>query len=177
MKYFILFLTIFCIVSTLTISAEGGSKSLKYVNEELGFSLEYPADYKQEATQTPLEIARFVKQNEFKLPVLTVNVRDNIDTKLVDLPEIIIKSMEETIPNSSNFNISKKKSVKLNDGSDAVIFFFTWIWADGETEMETVIIGAYKGDKLITMSGTTINGLDITLKQISKYCMTLSLTL
>ena len=85
--------------------------------------------------------------------------------------------MEETIPNTSNYDIFKKKSVKLSDGSDAIIFRFTWVWVDGETVMETVIIGAYKGDKLITMSGTTIKGLDISLNQISKYCMTLRLTL
>ena len=177
MRKIALFLMIFILVSIPLISVEGRTKSLKYVNEDLRFSFEYPADYKEEPTQTPLEIARFAKQNEFKLPVFTVSVRDRLDTKLIDLPERIIKSMEETIPNTSNYDIFKKKSVKLSDGSDAIIFRFTWVWVDGETVMETVIIGAYKGDKLITMSGTTIKGLDISLNQISKYCMTLRLTL
>lgn len=177
MRKIALFLMIFILVSIPLISVEGRTKSLKYVNEDLRFSFEYPADYKEEPTQTPLEIARFVKQNEFKLPVFTVKVRDRSDTKLIDIPERIIKSMEETIPNTSNYDIFKKKSVKLSDGSNAIIFRFTWVWVDGETVMETVIIGAYKGDKLITMSGTTIKGLDISLNQISKYCMTLRLTL
>ena len=177
MRKYLLFLTIFIVVSIPLISVEGKTKSLKYVNKDLGISFEYPADYKEEPTQTPLEIARIAKQNEFKLPVFTVSVRDRLDTKLTDLPERIVKSMEETIPNTSNFDIIKKKSVKLSDGSDAVIFNFTWVWVDGETVMETVIIGAYKGDKQITMSGTTIKGLDISLKKISKYCMTLRLTL
>jgi hypothetical protein len=85
--------------------------------------------------------------------------------------------MEETIPNTSNYDIFKKNSVKLSDGSDAVIFKFKWTWIDGNTVLETVIIGAYKGDKQITISGTTIKGLDISLEQLSKYCMTLRLTL
>ncbi|UCB46403.1 MAG: hypothetical protein JSV25_02970, partial [Spirochaetota bacterium] len=144
---------------------------------DIGFSFEYPADYQEEPTQTPIEIARFAKPNEFKLPVFTATVRDSLGTKLTDLPERITRSMEETIPNTSNFNIINEKSVKLSDGSEAIIFSFTWVWADGETVMETVMISAYKGDKQITISGTTIEGLDIPLKKISKYCMTLSLTL
>ena len=177
MRKILLFIMIFTIVNIPLISVEGRTKSLKYVNEDLEFTFEYPADYKEEPTQTPLEIARFTKQNEFKLPVFTVSLRDRSDTKLVNLPERIIKSMEETIPNTSNYDIFEKKSVTLSDGSDSIIFQFTWVWVDGETVMETVIIGAYKGDKLITISGTTIKGLDISLNQISKYCMTLRLTL
>jgi hypothetical protein len=84
--------------------------------------------------------------------------------------------MEETIPGTSNFNIINEKSVKLSDGSEAILFSFSWVWVDGETVMETVMISAYKGNKQITISGTTIEGLDISLKKISKYCMTLSLT-
>ena len=57
--------------------------------------------------------------------------------------------------------------MKLGDGSEAIIFSFTWVWADGETVMETVMISAYKGDEQITISGTKIEGLDIPLKKIS----------
>ena len=177
MRKISLFLMILIIASIPLISVEGGTKSLKYVNEDLGFSFEYPADYKEEPTLTPIEIARFAKQNEFKLPVFTVSVRDRLDTKLIDLPERIVKSMEETIPNTSNYDINKTKSVKLSDGSDAILFSFSWVWADGETVMETVMISAYKVDIQITISGTTMKGLDISLKQISKYCMTFKFTL
>ena len=178
MRKMLLFLVIFIIVSIFLISCEGRTKSLKYVHEDLGFSFEYPADYKEEPTLTPIEIARFANQNEFKVPVYTVSLRDRSkDEKLIDLPERTIKSMEETIPGTSNYNILEKNSVKLRDGSDAIIFKFKWLWLDGKTVMETVIIGAYKGDKLITISGTTIEGLDYSLEQISKYCMTLRLTL
>jgi hypothetical protein len=175
MRKLLLLLIIISVVSIPLISVEGKTKSLKYVNEDLGFSFEYPADYKEEPTQTPLEIVRIAKQTEFKLPVFTATVRDSLGTKLTDLPERIIKSMEVTIPNTSNFDIFNKKSVKLSDGSDAIIFSFTWVWGDGETVMETVMLSAYKGDKQITISGTTIKGLDISIKKISKYCMTLML--
>lgn len=172
MRRISLFFMILIIVNIPLLSVEGGKKSATYVNEELGFSFEYPADYKEEPTQTPIEIDRFAKQNDFKLPVFTVSVRDRLDTKLIDLPERIIKSMEETIPNTSNYDINKTKSLKLNDGSDAILFSFSWVWADGEAVMETVMISAYKGDIQITISGTTMKGLDISLKQITKYCMT-----
>ena len=168
---------ILIIVSIPLLSVQGEMKSATYAHKELGFSFEYPADYKEEPTQTPIEIARFAKQNDFKLPVFTVSVRNRLDTKLIDLPERIIKSMEETIPNTSNYDIKKTKGLKLNDGSDAILFSFSWVWADGETVMETVMISAYKGDMQITISGTTMKGLDISLKQISKYCMTFKFAL
>ena len=177
MRKISLFLMILIIVSIPLLSVEGGTKSLKYVNEDLGFSFEYPADYKEEPTLTPAEIARFAKQNEFKLPVFTASISDSTGAKLIDIPERIVNSMEETIPNTSNFDINKTKSMKLSDGSDAILFFFTWVWVDGETVFETVMLSTYKGDKLITISGTTITGLDISLKQMSKYCMTLKFTL
>ena len=170
-------LPICLIVSIILISTEGRAESIKYVNEELGFSFKYPAEYKAEPTQTPIEIARFANQNEFKIPVFTVSVRDRLDTKLIDLPERIIKSMKETIPNTSNYNILEKNILKLSDGSDAVIFQFEWVWIDGITMMETAMIGAYKKDKQITVTGTTIQGLGYPLEQISKYCRTLSLSL
>jgi hypothetical protein len=162
----------------LFISCEKRTKSLKYVNENLGFSFEYPADYKEEPTLFPDEITRLAKQNEFKVPVFTVTLIERSEgIKLIDIPERAIKSMEATITNTSNYDIFEKNSVNLRDGSDAIIFKFTWVWVDGTTVMETVIISAYKGDKQIAISGTTIQGLDYSLEQISKYCMTLRLSL
>ena len=178
MRKILLFLMIIITVSIFFTLYEGRAESLKYINEDLGFSFEYPADYKAEPTQTPIEIARFAMQNDFKIPVLTASARDKSeDSKLVDLPERGVKFMEENIPNTTNYNIYEKNSVKLSDGSEAIIFKFTWVWIDGTTVMETVIIGAFKGDKVITVSGTTIIGLGFSLEQLSKYCMTLSLTL
>jgi hypothetical protein len=178
MKKSFLFLMIFITGNIFSISYEGRAESLKYVNEDLGFSFEYPADYKEEPTQTPIEIIRFANQNDFKVPVFTAGVRDRPeDMKLVDLPERGIRSMEENFPNTSNYNIFEKNSVKLSDGSDAIIFKFTWVWIDGATVMETIIVGAYKGNKLITVSGTTIQVLEYSLEKISEYCMTLRLTI
>jgi hypothetical protein len=160
------------------ILSEGRAESLRYVNEDIGFSFEYPADYKAEPAQSPIEVARFVNQNEFNIPVYTAGVRERSeDMELEDIPERIIKSMEETIPYTSNYNIIENKNVNLSDGSDAVIFQFEWVWVDGITVMESVIIGAFKGDKQITVSGTTVQGLGYSLEQIYEYCMTLSLTI
>ena len=80
---------IFILVCVPIISVEAKPKTLKYVNEDIGFSFEYPADYQEEPNQTPIEIARFAKPNDFKLPVFTATVRDSLGTKLTDLPERI----------------------------------------------------------------------------------------
>ena len=138
---------ILIIASLLIVSCERGTKTSKFVHEDPGFSFEYPADYKAEPPLTPIEVARFVKQNEFKVPVFTAVVRSRSEgTKLEDLPERIVKSMAETIPNSSQYDIFENKSVKLKDGSAAVLFKFRWLLPDGKTVMETAIIGAFKGD-------------------------------
>jgi hypothetical protein len=175
MKHLMFLLIILIAMGLPFISAEGRTKSSTYVHEDPGFSFEYPADYREEPTQTPIEVARFANQNEFKLPVFTVNVRDRLDTELMDLPERIVKSMKESFPNTSDYVITREKRVKLSDGSEAVSFQFTWVW-DGETVMETAMVSTYTDDKQITVSGTTITGLDISINQITKYCMTLRLT-
>ena len=92
MRKILLFIVIFITVSIFFTFYEGRAESLKYINEDLGFSFEYPADYKAEPTQTPIEIARFAMQNDFKIPVLTASARDKSeDSKLVDLPERGVK--------------------------------------------------------------------------------------
>ena len=175
MKQVSLLLILFVLVSLPFMYVEGATKSKTYIHEDIGFSFEYPFDYEEEATQTPQEVARFVKPNEYKLPVFTAKVRTGSDTDLTDLPDTVIATMKESIPNTDNYSVDKERSVKLGDGSEAIMFTFTWEMAGGDIVMETVIVGAYKGDNLITVSGTTIRGLDISLKQISKYCMTLKL--
>jgi hypothetical protein len=156
------------------LSCDGKPKSSKYENEELGFSFEYPLDYTEEPTLTPIEIARFAAPNDIKVPVYTVSLRDKSgNEKLTDLPERAVNSMKQSIPGSTNYAILEKNTTKLRDGSEAIIFQFKWVLPDGNTVMETVIVGAYRGDKLITVSGTTIEGLGISMDQLSKTCMTL----
>ena len=177
MRKIFMLLTILIAAGILLISVDGKAESLKYINEDIGFSFEYPADYKEEPTFTGDEIARFANQNEFKIPVLTASIGSRREgTQLTDLPEIIIKILELSIPNTSDYNIIEKDSIKLSDGSDAIFFIFTWVWMDGTTVMETVDVSAYKGDKLITITGTTVQGLGFPLEQLSEYCRTLRLT-
>ena len=54
---------------------------------------------------------------------------------------------------------------------------FEWVWMDGETVMETAVLAAYKDDNLITVSGTTIQGLEFSLDDIAEYCKTLKVSL
>ena len=165
------------IISAQCIFASGNQEVQKYVNEELGFSIIIPADYKEEATMTPQEIKRFANQNEYKVPVFTINLRDRSEgTELADVPGRIIKSMEQTIPGTSGYKILESKGMELSDGSDAHMVKFEFLWVDGQTVMESVIIAAYKEDKLITVSGNTVRGLGFSLDELSKYCSTLELS-
>jgi hypothetical protein len=176
MKKTILVAIVFCVVSVLAVFGGGNSESAIYVNEEFGFSFEYPADYKVEPVLLPQEVTRIANQNEYKIPVLTASVRDRSeDVKLTDLPERVVKFMEAGIQGSSQFNMLEQKIVKLSDGSDAIIFQFTWVLSDGNTVMETVTIIAFKGNKQITITGNTINGLGYSLEDLSRYCMTMRL--
>jgi len=177
MRAGLMVLMIFMLTSMIFLSCERGSKALKYVHTEPGFSFEYPAGYKEEPTLTPVEIKRFAEQNEYKVPIFTATVREKSEgVTLMDLPDRIIKSMETTIPGSSGFSILKTENLKLSDGSGAVHFQFEWTWVDGTTVMESAFTGAFKGDKIIMISGTTIKGLGYSLEDISKYCKTLRLT-
>ena len=56
---------------------------------------------------------------------------------------------------------------------EAVHFLFEWVWVDGSTVMESVFTAAFKGEKLIMLSGTGIRGLDYSLDEISQFCKTL----
>ena len=171
-------LVIICLACTALAFGGGKTESSEYVNEDLGFAFEYPSDYVEEPVLFPNEITRLAKPNEYKVPVLTASVSPRSgDAELADLPGIVMKFMEAGIQGSSNFNVLEEKSVKLSDGSAAVIVQFTWLLPDGNTIMETVSIFAFNGDSQFTVTGNTIQGLGYSLDELSEYCMTMRVSL
>ena len=97
--------------------------------------------------------------------------------KVISIPGKIIESMQKNIPGVSDFNIVESKSLELSDGSAAHMFTFDFVWVDGKTVMDSVIIAAYKGDALITASGNTVRGLGYGVEELTEVCMTLKLSI
>lgn len=177
MRKSVILIALGLIISAQCIFAGGNQEVQMYVNEEVGFSIAVPADYTEEATISPQEIKRFVAPNDYKVPVFTVNLRERTaGSELADIPGKIVSSMEQTIPGTSQYKIHETSEVELNDGSDAHMVMFEFLWMDGETVMESVILAAFKEDRLITVSGTTVRGLGVPLNELSKICSTLKLS-
>jgi hypothetical protein len=178
MKKTMMIAAIFCLVCAATVIGGGKEEYSKYVNEELGLSFEYPADFIETAPLYPGEITRFTKPNEYGVPVITVSVRDRSDdVQLIDLPGRVIKFMGVSIPGSSGFEILEEKSVELPDGADAVIVQFSWVLPDGSTVMETVSVFAFSGDRQFTVTANTIQGLGFSLDDLADSCLTLRVSL
>ncbi|MCJ7774369.1 MAG: hypothetical protein MUP22_14700 [Desulfobacterales bacterium] len=151
--------------------------SPKYVHKDPVFSYEYPMGYKQEPLAGGAEVARFANQNQYKIPVYTASVVDKVaGVKLSDVTEGVIATMEKDNPGSSRYKVIAQNLVKLSDGSDALAWTLKWRWIDGVTYLQTALVCAYQGDKLITIAGTTMFGGDTPLDKLLEQCMTLTLT-
>lgn len=147
----------------------------KYVHQDPAFSYQYPSGYKADATRGKNEVSRFSNfDNQYKLPTYTAFVMDKPSgVKLEDLPEITINNMKKDYPQASRFRILEKEKVKLSDGSDAMAMKFKWKFS-AAAFLQTSTVMAIKGDKVITISGSTIFGYT-PLEEMMKHCMTLSL--
>ena len=149
----------------------------KYSHKDPVFSYEYPSGYKAEPLAGGAEVARFANQNQYKIPVYTASVADKVaGVKLSDVIEGVIATMEKANPGSSRYKVIAQNLVKLSDGSDALAWTLKWRWIDGVTYLQTALVNAYQGDKLITIAGTTIFGGPTSLDTLLQQCMTLKLT-
>ncbi|MCJ7772222.1 MAG: hypothetical protein MUP22_03695 [Desulfobacterales bacterium] len=171
MKKYILFFCI-CITCFAFIISCG---PLKYFHKDPAFSYEYPTGYKADPLQAKTEVARFSNTNPYKVPAYVASVSDKQKgVKLEDLPNTAVKNIQSNFPGASNFEILDKKLDKLSDGTDVMTVRLKWRWSDNMTNLETAMVMAFKGDKWITINGTTIVGIT-TLDEMMKYCMTLNL--
>lgn len=147
----------------------------KYVHNDPAFSYEYPSGYKADKSQGKNEVARFSNpENAYKLPTYVASVADKPKAaKLEDLPQTVIKSMQSDYPQSSRYKILEQKKVTLSDGSEAMTMKLKWRF-NAAAYLQTATVIALKGDKMITISGTTVFGYT-PLEEMMKHCMTLRL--
>ncbi|MCJ7772043.1 MAG: hypothetical protein MUP22_02800 [Desulfobacterales bacterium] len=171
MKKVFLFISI-CLVSLTLITSCAPSK---YVHNDPVFSYEYPSGYKADKVQGKNEVARFSNpDNAYKLPTYVASVAEKPKgAKLEDLPDAVIKSMQKDYPQASRFKILESERVKLSDGSEAMTMKLKWKFS-AAAYLQTASVMALKGDKMITISGTTVFGYT-PLEEMMKHCLTLSL--
>jgi hypothetical protein len=180
MKKSLLVILVIFLLSSQFVFARGEQETevQKYVNEELGFSFTFPAECKEEPPQSQTELKRFSHQNEIKIPVYTATLREQmVGVQLKEIPNRVMDSMASSIPGTSGFSILKAETMKLGDGSEGIHFQFEWTWVDGETVMQSVFTGGFKGEKLIMISGTTIRDFEIPLEELARHCNSLKLSL
>ena len=144
-----------------------------YVNNEFGFTVEYPENYLQQPPQGD-EIFRTANPNPYMIPVLTVNVEDaEADAKLDSAA--FLKSVEDANPGSKRFKLLSEKMVALNDGTPGLALTYKWTFVDGMTKLQTGSLWTVKNGKSITISCTTILGGDTTPEMLLDMVSTLTI--
>ena len=130
-----------------------------YVNENLRFTVNYPENWQPQPLQGPVEVLRVANPNQWKLPVLTVSVLDlTKDAKLEDAAKGWIEAVKRDIPGTKRFKIFSETMVTLEDGTQAAAYTLKWNWTDGVTKLQTAAVTAYKGEKSVTVTATTVLG-------------------
>jgi len=148
----------------------------KYLHKDPAFSFELVPGYTQEKPVGDKEVARFAAPNTYKIPVYAAAVLDKPGgLKLSESPEVIVPLLEKTNPGASRFQVISQKAVKLGDGSDAQVIHLKWKWVDTVTLLKSVFVVAFKENKLIYLSGTTIFAGGLSYEELEKVCMTLQL--
>jgi hypothetical protein len=101
------------------------------------------------------EVVGFAMANQFKLPTLVATIREKREgSELEDNADLSGEAPRAGIPGTSGFEMAKNRSVVLDNGTKASFFHIDWKWVDGSTAMETIGVGAFKGDRLILVSET-----------------------
>jgi len=144
-----------------------------YVNKDLGFSVKYPENWKPDKLQ-PGELLRVVNPTQYKLPVLTATVIDQVKgAKLEDSAKNWIASVKKANPKTKRFKALSKEMIKLEDGTPASAYVIKWTWADGVTKLQSAAVTAFKGKKAVTISATTVFGGQTTPAKLLAMCKTL----
>jgi hypothetical protein len=176
MKNFFIVLGVF-FLCTVGVFGSGETEVSTYSNEEYGFSFDYPSDFKEVAVLFPQEIIRLAILNDFKVPVLTVSIKEkNADAELSKATQKVVDFMQMNMPDTSQYTIMNKDIIVLNDGTEAATIEFSWLLGDKATIMETVSIIVFKNEYQITITGNTIRGLGFPVSELAKICKTLQVS-
>jgi len=139
---------------------EGTYAQGKYVNKSPAFSVQFPADWEPQKLQST-EIFRVANPNQWKIPVATITVdkKEKNAAALKDeaTAQGYLKGLKETNPGSSRHRILSREVVTLSDGTPALTMIIKWKY-DQTTVLVTAALMAYKGDKVVSLSNSTVAG-------------------
>jgi hypothetical protein len=128
MKKLILKQNVFLIITSIILfqlAPIQAKEQAVYNNEELKFTIEYPADWKQGQKYAP-DIMLCVKSPD-GTPELVVSVTPlNTNGTLKKAPEEYVNILKLIIPGSGDFKILSKKTINIEDGIEAVKATISW---------------------------------------------------
>ena len=145
-----------------------------YVNEEYRFSVEYPEDWIADTLQSDQEVLRVHYPNQWKIPVLTVNVAELSDDAEMTSAGFI-EGAKANNPGAKRFKVLSEEMIALNDGTPALALTWKWSWTDGVTKLQTGSVMAYREKNSISTSVTTVLGGDTTPEVLLSIAKTLKL--
>jgi hypothetical protein len=157
----------FCFLAQVTVHAANIDPAVgeyvdgKYTNKAPAFSVQLPKTWVAQKPW-PGETYRIANPNEWLIPVSTLIITD----KAKDAPalgsdaagEAYLKLLKDTNEGSSRHRIESKEMVNLSDGTPAMALIVKWRFKDGQTTLVTAVLVAYKDDKIINLTNTTVAG-------------------
>jgi len=145
-----------------------------YVNKDLRFSINYPDNWQLQKLMTKDEVLRVANPNQWKIPVLNVNITDKTKgAQLKNAAKGWIESTKKNFPKSKRFKVFSQEMIKLEDGTSAAAFTLKWTWIDGQTKLQSASVMAYKKNKVVTATSTTVLGGPTTPDKLLAICKTL----
>jgi hypothetical protein len=161
MVFAVCFLTQVAVQAAEIDPAVGTYAEGKYTNKAPAFSVQLPKTWVAQKV-LPGETYRIANPNEWLIPVSTLIITDNAK----DAPalgsdaagEAYLKLLRDREQGSSRHRIETKEMVTLSDGTPAMALIVKWRFKDGQTNLVTAVLVAYKDDKIINLSNTTVAG-------------------
>ena len=145
-----------------------------YVNKDLRFFIKYPENWQPQKLQTKDEVLRVANPNMYKIPVLNVNIADKTKgAQLKDAAKGWIDSAKKNFPKAKRFKVFSQEMIKLEDGTPAAAFTLKWTWIDGQTKLQSASVMAYKKNKVVSATATTVLGGQTTPDKLLAICKTL----
>lgn len=168
------FLFVFILLGCILLVSSCGP--MRYTHSDPAFSFEVVPGYLNSKTDHSAEVVRFAAQTPYKIPVYAAAVMDKpAGVGLPGTSQVIVDLLEKVYPGSSRFQIVSEKTVTLSDGSLAQSIRLKWKWIDRVSTLKSVFVVAFKGDKLIYLSGTDLYASKASYDVLEKNCMTLQL--
>lgn len=162
-RVFLIALMALVLIPTLAVGA-------MYNNTAPAFTVSYPDDWEKQEVKAS-EVLRVVKPGPYGIPVLTVQVAEKkADAKPLDQAgESFMKSVQATAPGSKRFKLLSEEVITLPGGEKAMAITFKWNLSP-TTKLQSAAVMVYKGEKAVSLVGTTILGGYTSPKDLLEMC-------